>query len=91
MYDYSFTEWSAAKKGPKRDVIGELAQAVKGEGLVFGASSHRAGPQLRFGYKDFIPRFKAEKFDPGQWSKLFRDAGAKFIVPVGELPKAGTQ
>ena len=42
MYDYAFTEWSAAKMGPKRDVIEELAQAVKGEGLVFGASSHRA-------------------------------------------------
>jgi alpha-L-fucosidase len=42
MYDYAFTEWSAAKMGAKRDVIGELAQAVKGEGLVFGASSHRA-------------------------------------------------
>jgi alpha-L-fucosidase len=42
------------------------------------------GPQLQFGYKDFIPKFKAEKFDPRQWSKLFKDAGAKFIVPVGE-------
>jgi alpha-L-fucosidase len=41
MYDYDFTEWSAAKMGPKRDVIGELAQAVRKEGLVFGASSHR--------------------------------------------------
>jgi alpha-L-fucosidase len=42
------------------------------------------GPQLQFGYKDFIPMFKAEKFDPRQWSKLFKDAGAKFIVPVAE-------
>jgi alpha-L-fucosidase len=41
MYDYDFTEWSAAKMGPKRDVIGELSQAVRKEGLVFGASSHR--------------------------------------------------
>jgi alpha-L-fucosidase len=41
MYDYDFTEWSAAKMGPKRDVIGELAQAVRKEGLVPGASSHR--------------------------------------------------
>jgi alpha-L-fucosidase len=42
MYDCSFTEWSAAKMGPKRDVIGELAEAVRAEGLVFGLSSHRA-------------------------------------------------
>ena len=32
----------AAKMGPKRDVIGELAQAVRAEGLVFGVSTHRA-------------------------------------------------
>jgi alpha-L-fucosidase len=42
MYDCSFTEWSAAKMGPRRDVIGELAEAVRAEGLVFGLSSHRA-------------------------------------------------
>ena len=42
MYDCSFTEWSAAKMGPKRDVVGELAAAVRRQGLHFGASSHRA-------------------------------------------------
>jgi alpha-L-fucosidase len=42
MYDCSLTEWSAAKMGPKRDVIGELSRAVPAEGLVFGVSSHRA-------------------------------------------------
>src|SRR6266581_9561564 len=42
MYDYPYTEWSAVKQGPRRDVIGELAQAVRGEGLTFGGSSHRA-------------------------------------------------
>ena len=42
MYDCSFTEWSAAKMGPKRDVVGELASAVRAEGLHLGASSHRA-------------------------------------------------
>lgn len=42
MYDCSFTDWSAAKVGPKRDIVGELAAAVRGEGLHFGASTHRA-------------------------------------------------
>src|SRR2546430_6336689 len=35
------------------------------------------GPQSRFGYKDFVPMFKAEKFDANLWAKLFRDAGAR--------------
>jgi len=42
------------------------------------------GPQSRFGYKDFIPMFKAERFDPQKWARLFRDAGAKYVVPVAE-------
>jgi alpha-L-fucosidase len=42
------------------------------------------GPQSKFGYKDFIPMFKAEKFDPQQWVALFKQAGAKYVVPVAE-------
>ncbi len=38
----------------------------------------------KFGYKDFIPMFKAEKFDPREWADLFEEAGAKFVVPVAE-------
>jgi alpha-L-fucosidase len=42
------------------------------------------GPQSKFGYKDFIPEFKAEKFDPDAWAELFKKAGAKYVVPVAE-------
>ncbi len=42
------------------------------------------GSQNKFGYKDFIPMFKAEKFDPVQWVTLFKEAGARYIVPVAE-------
>lgn len=42
------------------------------------------GTQDKFGYKDFIPRFKAEHYDPGAWAKLFKDSGAKYVVPVFE-------
>jgi alpha-L-fucosidase len=42
------------------------------------------GPQAKFGYKDFIPRFKAEKYDPAAWAALFKKAGAKYVVPVAE-------
>ena len=42
------------------------------------------GPQSKFGYKDFIPIFKAEKFNADQWAELFRKSGAKYVVPVAE-------
>lgn len=42
------------------------------------------GPQSQFGYKDFIPLFQAEKFDPQEWITLFREAGAGYVFPVAE-------
>lgn len=42
------------------------------------------GTQDKFGYKDFIPMFKAEKFNPDAWVTLFKKAGAKYVVPVAE-------
>ena len=43
------------------------------------------GPQSKFGYKDFIPMFRAEKFDPSAWARLFRKAGAQYVVPIAEF------
>src|SRR6202049_4426885 len=40
------------------------------------------GPQSQFGYKDFIPMFRAEHFDANAWLDLFAQAGARYIVPV---------
>ena len=42
------------------------------------------GSQDKFGYKDFIPMFKAEHYDPAAWAELFKQAGAKYVVPVAE-------
>ena len=51
------------------------------------AEGHRAfrdfhdrvyGPDVR--YQDFAPQFKAELFDPDQWARIFRDAGARYVV-----------
>ncbi len=37
------------------------------------------GPQKDFGYKDFIPMFTAEGFDPKEWLDLFAAAGAGYV------------
>lgn len=45
---------------------------------------HRRTYGADFKYRDFIPMFKAEKWDPEEWADLFRSAGAGYVVPVGE-------
>lgn len=37
-----------------------------------------------FGYKDIIPEFKAENWDPEKWAKLFADVGFKYCVMTAE-------
>jgi alpha-L-fucosidase len=41
MYDSGLSDWTAVKIGPRRDVYGELAKAVRSRGMHLGASSHR--------------------------------------------------
>lgn len=42
------------------------------------------GAHKNFGYKDFIPMFKAENYDSNEWAELFKKAGAQYVVPVAE-------
>ncbi len=41
------------------------------------------GSPAEFGYHDFIPDFKAEKWDPDAWAQLGADCGAKFFTITG--------
>ena len=42
------------------------------------------GEPDKFGYHDFIPMFKAEKFDAEGWAELLAKAGARYAGPVCE-------
>lgn len=42
------------------------------------------GKHKDFGYKDFIPMFKAENFDADRWVDIFKRSGAQYIIPVAE-------
>jgi alpha-L-fucosidase len=71
MYDSDRSEWTAARMGPQRDLIGELAAAVRREGLVFGLSSHRAEHWFFF---DGGRKFPSDVQDP-RYAGLYAPAG----------------
>lgn len=59
---------------------------IKGKGFekrgLKTAAFHKKhfGDPAEFGYKDFIPMFKAQKWDANEWADLFVEGGAKFFV-----------
>jgi alpha-L-fucosidase len=42
MWDTKYSEWNAAKMGPKRDIVGELEEAVKKRDMKFVTAFHHA-------------------------------------------------
>ena len=42
MWDTRYSDWNAAKMGPKRDVVGELEVAIKKHGMKFVTAFHHA-------------------------------------------------
>lgn len=61
----SYAEWYEAE-----------VMATKGEGRDF----HDRVFGKNFEYRDFAPRFTAELFDAKSWAKLFKRAGARYVV-----------
>jgi alpha-L-fucosidase len=48
MWDTKYSPWNAAKMGPKRDVVGELAKAIKKRNMRFVTAFHHAENWLYF-------------------------------------------
>ncbi len=42
------------------------------------------GPQDKVGYKDLIPAFTAQNWNPDAWARLFKKSGARFVMPTAE-------
>lgn len=69
MYDSQLTKWNAKKMGPQRDIIGELAEAVRNEGMKFGVSNHRI-ENWDFMYPNSLPNDSTDLFLP-EYSGLY--------------------
>ncbi len=54
---------------------------------VYGVYEHHLktyGDPCEFGYKDFVPMFKAENWDPDGWAKFFKSIGTDFAGLAAE-------
>ncbi|UCF14268.1 MAG: alpha-L-fucosidase [Phycisphaerales bacterium] len=52
MWDTKYSEWNAAKMGPKRDVVGELEKAIKKRDMKFVTAFHHAANWFFFPVSD---------------------------------------
>lgn len=68
VYD-CYAEWYWAKLTDKNNKVNPLFTAF-----------HNSRYGENFKYQDFVNGFKCEMFEPEDWAKLFREAGARYVV-----------
>jgi len=84
MYESNLTRWDSKDMGPHVDFIGELAAAVRKQGLKFGVSNHRME------HWDFMyPKLQVQTdlFDPA-YADFY---GPPQLPPQRSAPKAGEE
>ncbi len=84
MYDSKLTKWNAKNMGPHKDIIGELSEAVRKQGIKFGLSNHRM-ENWDFMYP--MLKTKTDLFDP-KYADFY---GPPQLPPKGIAPKAGEE
>lgn len=55
---------------------------MQGQDPVYDYHLEHFGHPSRFGYKDLLPLWKAERFDPDALMQVYKDAGARYFVAL---------
>lgn len=74
---YGFHMWNEGE-------VDALGNPSKKASSAYKFHTSNFGKPEDYGYTKFIPEFKAENFNAKEWIDLFVEAGAKYVVPVGE-------
>ena len=93
LKDYKYPDWFRDAKFGIWAHWGPQAVPMDGDwyarGMYEQGSKHykyhveHYGHPSKFGYKDIIPLWKAEKWDPERLMALYKKAGAKYFVSMG--------
>lgn len=62
----------------------EYARVFPSEPAIAHRDEHRARYGEGVGYDDLLDRWRAESWDPGEWVRLFEEAGARYFVLVAK-------
>ena len=79
---YSIAGYRYKNRGYAEAITNDLYKNPQNYVEFMNAKFGAAPPE--FGYKDMVPLFKAEKWDPASWASLFEEAGATYVIPTGE-------
>jgi alpha-L-fucosidase len=80
MWDTKYSEWNAAKMGPKRDIVGELSRAIKKRNMKFVTAFHHA--ENWFYFPTWDNRYDCS--DP-EYSGLYGPIHEKGALPTKEF------
>jgi len=80
MWDTKYSDWNAAKMGPKRDIVGELEKAIKAKNMKFVTAFHHAASWTFFPTWD-----KTKDCSNPEFSGLYGPVHEKGAVPNKEF------
>ena len=80
MWDTKYSQWNAAKMGPKRNVVGELSRSIKAHGMKFMTAFHHA--EHWFYFPTWDKRYDAS--DP-RYSGLYGVSHDPYARPTKEF------
>ncbi|MEM9338001.1 MAG: alpha-L-fucosidase [Bacteroidota bacterium] len=77
-----YPRWMYLDSGMVNHVTGKKTNDQPHPASVY--HKEKFGDPKTFGFKDLIPMWTMENFDPKAWVDLFKKAGAQYVVPVAE-------
>ena len=80
MWNTKYSDWNAAKMGPKRDVVGELSKSIKQHGMKFLTAFHHAEHWFYFPTWD-----KQYDVSDPRYSGLYGVSHAQGALPTKEF------
>ena len=85
MWDSELTPWNAKDKGPERDIVGELAAAVRAHGMRFVTSFHHARNNQHMLNRDGRLQWEGHYPRVEGWPTVSEDAELRLLY--GNLPR----